>query len=147
VLPADVRDGFFTAWRATQAEVLREMDTYFAPVPVRHVPLFNDEVLGVARLAELARQLYADGDDPSAVHRTERPYAFTKRDDGRYEVRLVLPFAARGEIELFKKGDELVVEIGTLRRHIGLPTSMTALHPARARLVEGVLTIELEPPP
>ena len=42
----------------------------------------------------------------------------------------MLPFAIKGEIGLFKKGDELVVEIGTLRRHIGLPTSMAALTPA-----------------
>jgi len=47
-------------------------------------------------------------------------------------------------VELFKKGDELVVEIGTLRRHVGLPTSMAALQPRRARLAEGVLTIEME---
>ncbi len=146
VLPERVHDEFFEAWRATQAEVLREMDTYFAPVAVRHVPLFNDEVLGMARLSELARHLYADGGDPAALHRTERPYAFTKRDDGRYEVRLALPFTAKGEVALFKKGDELVVEVGTLRRHIGLPTSMSALHPAHARLADGVLTIELEQP-
>jgi arsenite-transporting ATPase len=42
-------------------------------------------------------------------------------------VRLQLPFAAKGEIGLFKKGDELVVEIGTLRRHIGLPNAMASL--------------------
>ena len=44
--------------------------------------------------------------------------------DGIYEIRVLLPFATKGEIGLFKKGDELVVEIGTLRRHIGLPRSM-----------------------
>ena len=61
-----------------------------------------------------------------------------------YEVRLRLPFAARGEVGLFKKGDELVVEIGTLRRHIGLPTSMAALSPARARLENRILTVEMK---
>ena len=44
-------------------------------------------------------------------------------------MRLQLPFAEKGEIGLFKKDDELVVEIGTLRRHIGLPTSMSTLVP------------------
>jgi len=41
------------------------------------------------------------------------------------------------------KGDELVIEIGTLRRHIGLPTSMAALEPSRARLENGKLVVEL----
>jgi len=77
------------------------------------------------------------------VTRLERPYSFEKRD-GYYEVRLLLPFAAKGEVGLFKKGDELVVEIGTLRRHIGLPTSMAALTPSRAKLDNKVLTVEMK---
>ena len=64
--------------------------------------------------------------------------------DGRYEIHLILPFAAKAEIGLFKKADELVVEIGTLRRHIGLPTSMAALSPGRARLVDRTLIIEMK---
>jgi arsenite-transporting ATPase len=99
--------------------------------------------LGKQRLQDLAKMLYAEGEDPSAVTRTEKPYAFGKRD-GKYEVRLGLPFATKGDIGLFKKGDELVVEVGTLRRHIGLPRSMAALVPARARLENRILTIEMK---
>jgi arsenite-transporting ATPase len=77
------------------------------------------------------------------VTRTERPYSFGKQD-GHYEVRVLLPFATKGEIGLFKKGDELVVEIGTLRRHIGLPTSMAALSPTRATLQNKILTVEMK---
>ena len=87
--------------------------------------------------------LYSEGEDPSAVTRTERPYAFEKRN-GMYEVRLLLPFATKGEIGLFKKGDELVVEVGTLRRHIGLATLDGNIAPSRARLESGVLTVELK---
>ena len=65
--------------------------------------------------------------------RTEKPYTFGKTN-GDYEIRVLLPFATKGEIGLFKKGDELVVEIGTLRRHIGLPRSMAMLLAGRARL-------------
>ena len=43
-----------------------------------------------------------------------------------------------------KKGDELVIEIGTLRRHIGLPTSMAALNPTRAILSNKMLTVEMK---
>ncbi len=58
-------------------------------------------------------------------------------------MQLQLPFAVKGEVGLFKKGDELVVQIGTLRRHIGLPTSMAALSPGRAKLENKVLTVEM----
>src|SRR5262249_18888369 len=83
------------------------------------------------------------GDAPSGVTQTEKPCVFAKRD-GLYEVRLRLPFATKGDIGLFKKGDELVVEVGTLRRHIGLPRSMASLVPARARLENRTLTVEMK---
>ena len=75
--------------------------------------------------------------------RTERPYTFEKHD-GHYQIRVRLPFATKGEVGLFKKGDELVVEIGTLRRHIGLPRTMATLVPARAKLDNMVLTVEMK---
>ena len=143
VLPAEVRDAWFNDWHMSQENVLREIEEYFAPVPVKRVPLFSHEVLGTQRLRELAALLYPGGEDPSAVTRTEKPYSFEKRN-GTYEIRVLLPFATKGEIGLFKKGDELVVEIGTLRRHIGLPRSMASLSPSRAKLEKGLLTVEMQ---
>jgi arsenite-transporting ATPase len=144
VLPDQVHDGFFARWRATHAAVLREIEEYFAPVPVRRVPLFADEVLGRGRLEALGQLLYPGGEDPAQHVRLERPYTFDRSPGGTYRIRLTLPFAGRGDVELFKKGENLVVEVGTLRRHIGLPASMAALRPARATLDGGVLTVELE---
>ncbi len=142
VLPERVTDAFFTEWRESQQRILHEIDAYFSPVPVKRVPLFTHEVLGAERLNELAAALYGETEDPAAITRTEAPYTFAKRNE-HYEVRLLLPFAVKGEVGLFKKGDELVVQIGTLRRHIGLPTSMAALSPARAKLENKVLTVEM----
>jgi arsenite-transporting ATPase len=143
LLPASVMDGWFKEWHMSQEKVLNEIEEYFAPVPVKRVPLFEHEVLGKQRLEDLAQVLYSGQQDPSAVTRTEKSYTFSKRDGG-YEVRVLLPFATKGEVALFKKGDELVVEIGTLRRHIGLPRSMETLLPGRARLENQVLTIEMK---
>ena len=143
LLPADVTDGWFKEWHKSQEKVLNEIEEYFAPVPVNRVPLFEHEVLGKQRLEDLAEVLYPGQKDPSAVTRTEKSYTFAKVDGG-YEVQVLLPFATKGEVALFKKGDELVVEVGTLRRHIGLPRSMETLLPSRARLENQVLTIEMK---
>ena len=143
LLPAEVSDAWFNEWHMSQDKILHEIEEYFAPVPVKRVPLFSHEVLGRQRLEELAAVLYPAGEDPSAVTRTEKPFTFGKKD-GVYEVRLHLPFAVKGEVGLFKKGDELVVEVGTLRRHVGLPRSMAALQPSKARLENRVLTVEMK---
>ncbi len=143
VLPDTVTDPYFVDWRAAQARMLKEIDDYFSPVPVRRVPLFMREVLGMAGLEELAAALYARGEDPAAVTRDAAPYTFNKVD-GHYEVRIRMPFATKGEVGLFKKGDELVVQVGNLRRHVGLPASMADLSPARARLENQILTVEMK---
>jgi arsenite-transporting ATPase len=54
-----------------------------------------------------------------------------------------MAFAEKAEIGLFKKHDELVVQVGTIRRHIGLPTTMSALKPVKARLNGRILVIEM----
>src|SRR5579863_5038243 len=55
ILPSEVMDNWFNEWRASQAKALKEIEAYFAPAPMRRVPLFTHEVLGRERLEELAR--------------------------------------------------------------------------------------------
>jgi len=142
VLPAEIQDTFFDAWRASQEKTIEEIEAYFSPVPISKIPLFQHEVLGYERLRALAQILYGANDDPSAITQVSPPYTFMRNGD-HYEIQLRVPFAEKSEIGLFKKDDELVVEIGTVRRHVGLPTSMAALEPARARLEKNILVVEM----
>lgn len=61
LLPAEVSDTWFDEWHSSQDKVLHEIEEYFAPVPVKRVPLFAREVLGRQRLEELAGVLYPAG--------------------------------------------------------------------------------------
>jgi len=142
LIPEEVTDDFFQRWRESQRKTLDEIEQYFAPVPVRGIPMFRDEVLGYERLRELAQNLYAPGENPAAVTRNSAPFAFVREGD-HYEVRLDLPFAEKGEVGLFRKRDELVIEIGTIRRHVGLPTTMARLSPVKARLSGRKLVVEM----
>ena len=142
ILPDEITDPFFEGWRKAQRAVLAEIESYFAPVPVSTVPLFHHEVLGIAGLQELSARLYRHTEDPALVTRTEKSYEFAAVE-GHYEVRLRMPFVQKAEIGLFKKNDELVVEVGTLRRHIGLPTTMASLVPVKARMDHDMLVVEM----
>ncbi len=139
----EFNDTCFNEWHISQDKILHEIEEYFAPFPVTRVPLFAHEVLGRHRLEELVGVLYSAGEDQSAVTRTEKPFTFGKQN-GAYEVRVLLLFVTKGEIGLFKKGDELVVEIVTLRRYVGLSRSMARLLSSRSRLENRVLTFEMK---
>jgi arsenite-transporting ATPase len=142
LLPEEVRDAFFDGWRQAQQEMVAEIERYFAPVPVRKVPMFRDQVLGYERLRQLASVLYEAGEDPAAASRSALPFAFVREGD-HYRVELDLPFTEKAEVGVFKKDDELVIQVGTVRRHVGLPTTMANLTPRKARLLGRKLVIEL----
>jgi arsenite-transporting ATPase len=143
LLPDSIHDAFFTNWRDSQRNTLDEIIRYFDPVPTKTVPLFDREVLGYDRLKRMAQLLYPENEDPSLVTRDTPPFTFVRTGD-HYEVRLQMPFAVKGEVGLFKKHDELVIEVGTIRRHIGLPTTMTGLMPVKAQLIERMLVIDMK---
>jgi len=139
ILPSEIHDEFFSAWRDTQERWLQSVEEFFSPVPVWRVPLFQDEVLGVERLKRLGRALYGN-QDPAKRFFTEAPYRFRKVD-GKYQLRLRLPFISSEDVKLHKKLDELIIRIGSLKRHVSLPQRMRHCEPINARVRDGELVI------
>src|SRR5512132_2031924 len=80
VLPA-ASGAYFDAWREAQARYLPMVEQQFAPVPVRTVPYFDKEMVGVERLAELGRALFGDTDPQEFLYRG-RPYSISREAGG-----------------------------------------------------------------
>jgi hypothetical protein len=47
-------------------------------------------------------------------------------------VRLHLPFASKDDLEVYTSGDELIISLGVLRKHVALPGSFTRTEPSGA---------------
>jgi arsenite/tail-anchored protein-transporting ATPase len=139
ILPASVKDGFFEGWRESQRGYIEEAESYFAPVPIWHVELGRNEMLGSDSLGRLARKVFADR-NPAEVFFREKAFEFTKEGD-RTVLTMWMPFLKSGEIDLLKTGDELVLRIGSFKRFVSLPRRVAALEPAGATLENGRLRI------
>ena len=142
VFPADVGD-YFAGWRRVQQEHLALVQSAFAPVPVLSAPYFDQEVLGSEMLDRLACELFgsdSDGRDPAAVLHDTLTQELHVSDDGA-QLRLLLPFAHKGDISLKKIGLELIVGVDGYRRTIILPSAMAAFQPAAATFEDGALEI------
>src|SRR5262249_61723718 len=81
VLPQEVTDSFFKEWHTSQAHTLAEIEGYFAPVPVKRVPLFAHEVLGRDRLGEGRDALYGGKEDAAGVSWTGTCSTILKADN------------------------------------------------------------------
>jgi arsenite-transporting ATPase len=139
VLPEAVRDPWFDRWKAVQAEHLTTIGQGFAPLPVLRAHLAETEVVGLAALTDLAAELYGDG-APAAVLHTGRPLRF-EQVDGQHAVVMDLPFADRADLDVGRRGDELLVTVGPYRRVLTLPDSLVERPVRGAHLRDGTLTV------
>ena len=141
ILPDTVGESFFNSWKQTQQRYIDEASQYFTNVPIWKIYLLDDEVLGIDGLTRLGDQLYADV-DPVAFYRTEKSYQFHKVDD-QYQISLLLPFIEKGEVQLAKRAEEVIVQVGGFRQHIPLPRSFMNAEPSSAKLTDDRLVITL----
>ena len=118
VMPAGV-GGYFAGLRDIQQRYLPLVEQEFGPVPVRTVPFFDREMVGIDRLREVGVALFGE-DDPTTILYRGRPYEVL-HDDGAYVLKLELPFTSRDEVRLSRTGDELVLHVGAWRRSLVLP--------------------------
>ena len=139
VIPEGV-GGFLETWRATQQRYLPTVIQSFAPVPLRTVPYFQDEMVGLDKLRELGGRLFGD-DDPSTVFYRGRPYS-VRRENGGYALALELPFTSRDEVTLARHGDELLLQVGAYRRNLVLPRALVDAPTLGAKMDGNTLRIQ-----
>jgi arsenite/tail-anchored protein-transporting ATPase len=142
LLPEEAEGGYFTTWREQQARHWRLIEEGFSPLPIRAVPYFEQEVVGLEMLRRLGAALFGD-DDPSAIFYHGRPYSVLRLDGG-YRLELVLPFMDKGDVAAKRVGDELLLEVGPYRRTLVLPRALAELQISSAHLNEGTLSINFK---
>ena len=145
VLPDDVRDPYFTAWKARHAANLAEVEATFAPTPVLRAPLLGDEVIGVEWLRRLGEAVYADVDE-ATLQSPVRPVTVEATAEG-HVLRIALPFVERTEVDLHRRGGDLHVKVAGVRRTIPLPGSLRRDRVVGAAVVDGRLDIRFVPEP
>jgi arsenite/tail-anchored protein-transporting ATPase len=140
VLPSEMAgDGSFGGLRATQQRYLPEVVAQYAPVPVRTVPMFDREMIGLDRLAEIGEALFGD-DDPTAFFYRGRPYQ-VRSEAGGHVLEVALPFTSRDAVQLSRDGDELLLQVDGLRRTIVLPRALVDAPTTGAKMDDGILRI------
>jgi arsenite-transporting ATPase len=132
ILPDDVKDTYFEAWKGSQRKYIERAEEYFAPIPTFYVNLFKDEILGYDSLKVLADQIYGKKNPLERFFEGE-PFTLAK-EDGEYLLVMKLPFIMKGDVQLSKFADELIVRVGSMRRHMWLPHYVAASKEIRAKL-------------
>jgi len=144
IIPDQVTDPFFQRWKESQQQYRQEIHNDFHPLPVKEVPLYSEEMCGLAALDRLKETLYKD-EDPTQIYYKETTIRVVQ-DKNQYSLELYLPGVPKDHIQLNKTGDELTITIGNHRRNLVLPQALAALQPTGAKMEEDYLKIRFANP-
>jgi arsenite/tail-anchored protein-transporting ATPase len=122
VLPPDVTDPYFGKWKDIQNEHLATVHESFEPVPILTARLFDREMIGLPLLREMGAEVYGERDAAEVLFHDD-PIRVRKRGTG-YVMTMRLPFAAREDLDIHRRGEELYVRVGSYKRNLILPQSL-----------------------
>jgi arsenite/tail-anchored protein-transporting ATPase len=131
IMPAEA--GYFGEWAKQQQEYVQEISSYFEPVPVSKLPMFPREVCGLEKLEGFASDLYGDK-DASLIMVKAPALGFEKVNKDEYKLNVAMPFAPKDKIDVLRENEDLVIRIGTFKRHVLLPRAIHGLETVGAAM-------------
>jgi arsenite-transporting ATPase len=138
------QDTFLQDIYRNQEKQRRRIHQTFAPLPIWEVPYYSREIIGLAQLDELAQAVFAEQDPTQIFHRG--PIQEFKREGNTYILRFPLPHIEMHKVQMTRKGDEMIIEIGNFKRDITLPAILANQEAIVAKFVDKALEIHFTAP-
>lgn len=120
VYPKEAMEGYFSKWQVLQKEALQEIRESFSEVPQFHLELQKQEICGFASLKQAGKQLFPKGKAEGMFF--SRKAWMTKKQGETMELKVLLPFVEKEELELKQTETEIIIEVKNQQRRI--PVSM-----------------------
>lgn len=145
VFPDGSGDAWLSGWVRAQQQVLSDLADSFAGLSRWTGPYRACEPVGREELLALAGEVYGTS-DPTATAGAGQPMTVTAEGD-RKVLHLAMPLVDSHEVDLARKGDELVISVGSYRRLLTLPSGLARHRVAGARVRDGQLQVRFEQAP
>jgi arsenite-transporting ATPase len=146
IFPTGSEDPWVAGWAASQAAQLAEVESSFAPLPILRAAYAGAEPVGVTSLGGWAATTYETSDVLELGGPVEQPVSVERTVDG-FALTLLLPFVDKAQVDLARRGDELVVTVSGHRRVLALPSALRRCTVEGAALRHGRLVVRFVPDP
>lgn len=146
LVPVDSTDPWASSVAARQQAFLRERDQ---AVPLRGLPHLGRDPQGPEDLAELCALAGGGSLAPGQPGGERRSWTVEDRlaEDGVLVWAVWLPHARKDDLDLIRRGDELLLTVGPYRRIVPLPSALRRCTVSGAALAEDVLRVRFTPDP
>jgi arsenite-transporting ATPase len=145
VFPASEADPWRAGWVAAQRHQLAAITASFAPLPVLQAAYLAAEPVGLPALQAFAAETYGEL-DPAGLPPSDDPISVS-REGEEFLLEVSLPHARRDEVQLARKGDELMLTVAGQRRLLTLPAVLRRCQVAGGAVAGGRLRLRFRPDP
>jgi arsenite-transporting ATPase len=143
LLPSGLSTGeYFKEKLKEQEKYMEIINESFTPLKMLEAYQLPTELVGRKSLEKLADMLFKDT-DPTQIYSTEKPLEIFN-EKGVDILAIKLPFSTKGEVELYKTNDVLIVKVGWYKRSIVLPFTLAKQDATKAEFRDGRLLIKFE---
>jgi arsenite-transporting ATPase len=142
LLPEENRNRYPKEKWAEQEKYMEMIKEAFDPLTMLKAYLFTTEVVGGNSLEMLGDMIFGK-EDPTQIYTREKAMMIY-HENGKDILSLKLPFSEKGEVELYKSNDVLIVKVGWYKRSVSLPYSLVKKETTKAEFKDGRLLIHFE---
>lgn len=139
-------DGFLANWGNLHQARVTEARSTFYPLPVKEVPLYNEELKGIEMLKQNAEILFGN-QNPSQIFYRERVFEFNSNTTG-LTLKLKVPFTQNADFLVERISDRITIKVATnigyVVNVIPLPAITLGMKLKAARLSNKELVISFE---
>lgn len=139
IFSPEISETIYSRWLGIQKKYLSEAEEIFSPLPIFCVKFFEKEPGGMKDLSTLAQECFGS-DNPLKVYHKEKPVIFSRKN-GISTISIHLPGIKKEEVDLWIKGEELILKVKNFQRNILLPRNFVSMEIKTARLEKENLMI------
>jgi len=139
VIPDNVPDAYFKVWKEIQSKYRKTIAESFTPLPLLSAPLFEQEIVGLKMLERLGGEVFK-ASDPAAIM-YDRRIQQVEKVGNEYLFSVYMPFVEKKDLNLNRKGDELIIRVGNVKRNITVPRTLVNCSIAGAKFDNDTLNI------
>lgn len=125
LMPQEVQDPYFKKWKEIQRIYTNQVKADLAPLPVKTVPLYAEELQGMEGLKRAAKDLFGE-EDPTKVYHQGQPLKLVQKENG-LEMIVAAKLAKKEGLQVERIGDELIIHLKTESGNIKILTPLPAI--------------------
>lgn len=139
IFPPEIGDGYMEKWKDIQKKYFKQAEEAFYPLRIFRANLMDSEVLGLQQLERFGDHIFGE-ENPTDVFCREKPIKINK-DNGRFVLQWYIQGVNKEEIDIWIKGDNLILKTPKYMRNMVLPSALVGKEIDGAKFHEDCLDI------